>query len=272
MKKKTKIVKRKSKSFWSKNTKVFLIIGAVLVGILGIKLYLSPNSFSSNEPLATIPEITDTPEPTNYPSPLTDYGEVDEIIPISTMWDNGTEIYIDPKINITLQYPTAMVLEVLDTEKENMRLKKESPEVDFFYGITSAKFRTPYIKNYGKANFDYKSAGLNAARITLNVYENPKNLSVADYIRETYKDKSIDGRTPTYMAFEGKLTPTKVKDMDASLYEGMGGGENPKKIIFFPYKNKMYIFSLLGGNETGSGYSKDAEALLDKMLDSIELK
>lgn len=246
--------------------KIIFVIYVVVI-VLSVSAYFARESKTqasrSSTPEIVLKSITPTAMPVR-----------DGILPIASLWDNGTKEFSDPKLNITFSYPQDLVVEVIDTKKEDAAYVAKYPSDPYTLGLAYVTFQTRRVPSdvQSNSNFDYQFHDDNTARIIMNARDNSKGGSITDYLRREKSMSGIDGKTPVYVTLEQGITPVKVVGLDAYQYAGTGGGENFRKEYFIPYKNIMYEFSLLGGNNTGQGYSKDAEELLDMMVNSIKLK
>lgn len=222
---------------------------------------------------AQYPNPSPTPTPNRkfntYISPL--------VTPLSELWSKGIKTYSSPKIAISFEYPQLLQTQEKDTKKENELALKQSPD---YYKNKSLPYGSFYlsiitkevpIEERQKEGFNFNYYDDNTMEIVISAFENPNNLSVIDFESQRFKNYlGVDGKTP-YIDFLKGSSQTVAKPINGSLLStGSGGGETPSKDIYFPYKQKIYQFTLRGGNNTGQEYSKDAEKIFDQVISSIK--
>lgn len=204
------------------------------------------------------------------PSPRT----VDYPLILSLILQKGTTPYTNSNIDISFQYPTDFNKLEVDTQKENQTFRQQYPEMkNDVYGDFFVSFYAPHISEaaMNQPNFDYQTYSKNAMSISVQAYANPNNLKVQDYIKANFTSPGVDGKTPGSALILPALKKVSHPNNDSFVYEGLGGGEQPHKIIYFTYKGKFYSLSLQGGTDTGDNYSSDAEKIFDNLVESIKL-
>lgn len=105
-------------------------------------------------------------------------------------------------------------------------------------------------------------------RILITEYPNTESLSLYDFIAKQNKTYPGNGITDTFDTYKKSLKQTNVPKEGSYVFEG-NIGENPRKEVYFEHSGKVYLFGLGGGNNTGEGYSDDANKLFDNILKSI---
>lgn len=262
MKKEKRKTKKPGQSFLP-GSHSLLFAGILLLTIIGLAFYVNKQSslFSNKNLYPNSPSIT----PVNMISSPLQLGNV---------WDLGAEVYSNPKIDITFSYPKAFVKNEIDTVKENESWRQKYPEIkNDPYGDFFVSFYTPdvSIEARQKENFDHPSYSNNAMRIAVNGYKNSSDASLDEFLKQKYSTPGVDGKTTGYMAMQGNLEKSDIPLKGSYGYEGSAGGENPIKMVFFKYKNMIYVFTLIGGTGTGQMYSPEAEKIFDKIIKDIHL-
>jgi hypothetical protein len=242
--------------------------------LLALTIYFT--SFKPIQPKVADPLTYSTQSaiPSSTPSkPAPQRKTANEVLKLAEAWKLGVSTYQDNKINITFEYPTQFGVNKVDTEKENNEFRQSSNSKEDVYGDFFVSFYSPDVKIELKEapGFSWNYFADNSMSVAVDMYKNPNNLKVQEFIKERFTSVGVDGKTRSYEAIPPGLKKATKPTEDAFYYEGSGGGENPQKILYFSYKDMLYIFSLQGGIGTGDGYSKEAELIYGQMIASIKL-
>lgn len=199
------------------------------------------------------------------------------IIPLATAWSGKLNVYSAPTLGITFQYPAFFIAKVIDIAKEKTQgYYYASLNKDYEYRSFGVTFSVPQLTNAqiteaenADPNF-YSKYVNNIMYLSLSKYDNPRNLSLYDFLALEYKVYAGNGIEATFDTFKQSLKPSAVPFPGS--YEFVGNqGENPNRKVFFTNKGKIYEFSLTGGLGTGDGYSTDANNLLNNILQTVTI-
>lgn len=173
---------------------------------------------------------------------------------LSTAWQDGTTMYSNSNLGITFEYPKT--------------LEVQTPKID--NSLFSVRILTPDIpiEKRQSPEFDFNVYDENTMRILITEYPNTESLSLYDFIAKQNKTYPGNGITDTFDTYKKSLKQTNVPKEGSYVFEG-NIGENPRKEVYFEHSGKVYLFGLGGGNNTGEGYSDDANKLFDNILKSI---
>lgn len=177
------------------------------------------------------------------------------LVNLSTAWQDGTVKYANPNLGITFEYPKSLEI--------------QTPKID--NSLFSVRILTPDIpiEKRQSPEFDFNVYNENTMRILITEYTNNENLSLYDYIAKQNKTYPGNGITENFDTYKKFLKQTNVPKEGSYVFEG-NIGENPRKEVYFEHNGKVYVFGLGGGNNTGEGYSDDANKLFDNILKSIK--
>ncbi len=193
-----------------------------------------------------------------------------DFISLSNVWSLGTKTYSNPKIDILINYPSSFIINEVDTVKENNLFRQKYPEIETVsYGSFFVSFHTPEasVTARQKEDFDWVTYDHNTMMIGVDVYDNKNGVSLEDFLKDHYGPETAMG--PLYEILKPGLKPSNSPK--AGSYVHIGSlGENPQKHIFFSHKERFYIFTMSGGNDTGAEYSPEAEKIFDQMITSIQ--
>lgn len=199
-------------------------------------------------------------------------------INLSTAWDGPLKIYNDPKLNISFTYPNDFTERVFTTEQIKSQTSYYAPKIkDYEDPSYSVWISSPSLSDeeYQKAsekdsNF-YLTYSNNKMAIGIEQYENPKKLSLYDFIARQYSFYGGNGREMTFNDFKENLKPISLPFPGS--YENLNSvSESPNRIVFFEAKGKIYQFWLVGGDGTGQGYSDAANDIFNNVLKTVETK
>lgn len=228
-----------------------ILIVLLIIGVLGV-YYLKNNKTTSSINLDTENAASSSSQMYGLPN----YAPFN----LSETWEGGLNTYTNPKMNISLKYPKSFS----KTEEEEMPTYEGS-------AIFAVRLLTPQAPKWelGKEDFDWTSYDKNQMSVYIEVFNNSNNLSIEDFIKNKFNDIGIDGKTSTYVTLKKGLKETSSPKENSYVYEGILG-ENPIKKVMFAQKDKVYNLTLVGGTDTGAGYSDDAEQVFDRIISSIE--
>lgn len=106
--------------------------------------------------------------------------------------------------------------------------------------------------------------------IFFEVYDNPTRLPLKQALKQIYSQPSIAFPKTVFELMELGFQPYKGHLYEALIYTG-SPKETPLKRVFFSYNARVYVVTLLGGPNTGSGYSATAEKIFDGMISNLEV-
>lgn len=239
------------------NSKGFIPILIAILIAAAVGGYLVFTNYSNNRTRSQVQNpvvISQTPQPT-----------VKEVRPddfnLATAWQMGLSTYSNPQLGLSFQYPTSFTVIINDTSSYPSKFKHPS---------LSLKINTldvPLEKRQ-KPGFDFNAYDANTMTVHVVQYDNSSNQTLDNFLSALYSGPGIDGKTPVIVTLRKNLVSSNTPKAGSYLYVGVSA-ENPTKIYFFTNKDKVYNFSLSGGNNTGQGYSKDAENIFDQIVKSI---
>lgn len=252
-------------------TPILLLVGFLLIVAVAGGAYYFGKSQSVR------PEAVSTPNPTItsqvIPSPST---AITSATSLATAWSGRLNLYSDSTLGISFQYPAFFIVNVIDTAKEKTEgYYYASLNKDYEYRTYGITFSVPQLTDAqitDAANSDpnfYSKYVDNIMYLTLSKYDNPRNLSLYDFLAIEYKVYAGNGIQATFDSFKQNLKSSAIPFPGS--YEFVGNqGENPNRKVFFANKGKIYEFSLTGGLGTGQGYSADANNLLNNILQTVK--
>jgi len=235
---------------------VFGIIGYYLGLSHQVNPYLQQTKYTQAKPSIII-------SPPNSPTPMSSQ-RPDNFL-LATIWQQGTSQYSNTLINITFQYPKSFTSQVVDTSnyvgssipRPLLSLQLDTPDVP------------QSIKN--KPGFDWNTYDDNSMHVYIDVYNNTNNQTLDTFLNTLYAGPGIDGKTPMITTLRNNLVSSDVPKSGSFVYVGTLG-ENPMKAYYFTNGDKIYVFRLVGGNDTGASYTKDAENVFMNIINSIVFK
>ncbi|MDO8618624.1 MAG: hypothetical protein Q7R49_01620 [Candidatus Daviesbacteria bacterium] len=248
--------------------KGFVLI-LMLAGILVI-VVVAGGAYYFGKSQSAKPDVTSTPNPaiTSQATPST--------TSLSTAWSGQLNVYNEPTLGITFQYPAFFIVNVIDTAKEKAQgYYYASLNKDYEYRTYGVTFSVPQLTDTqitdaenSDPNFYSKYAD-NIMYLSLSKYDNPRSLSLYDFLAIEYKVYAGGGIQATFDTFKKDLKPSDSPFTGSYEFVGIQG-ESPNRKVFFVNKGKIYEFSLTGGLGTGQGYSADANNLLNNILQTIK--
>lgn len=249
--------------------KMVIIIVAIIIILLVIATggyYLVTRQQANNKnqltQLNTTPTVTIVSSVTATPTQAITNIRPDDFS-LATVWQLGVYEYSNPAINITFQYPKSFSAIVNDTSNYN--------NSNMLKPVLSLNFNTPDvpIEKRQKTGFDFSSYDANTMQVNVDVYDNINNQSLDAFLATLYSGAGIDGKTTVITTLKQGLTSSTMPKQGSYIYFGTLG-ENPMKAYYFTNGDKIYVFRLYGGNNTGEGYTKDAEAVFTNLIKSIK--
>lgn len=110
----------------------------------------------------------------------------------------------------------------------------------------------------------------NVIRVSLDIYDNPHNIPLEEFLRSTHSSNGPDGKTQIYeqMKQQGFLS-TDIPIDKSILFEGKMS-ENYVKTYFFSEDSRVYEMQVRGGWGTGEKYSETAENEFDQILSTFK--
>lgn len=122
-----------------------------------------------------------------------------------------------------------------------------------------------------KKGFDFINYENNTVNIQIDVYKNPDNLPIEEFMDKKYAGHGMTP-TPIIQTLKQNLKNSDIPKTGALVYEGSGGGETPRKTYYFINQNNFYQVSMFGGEGAGFQYSRDAEDFFDKLVATVTFK
>lgn len=207
-----------------------------------------------------------------YPHPTTRQSDFDKIIDslkfyqptasfqsapvlLKNAWDKGSSKFSDTGLSITFDYPKDFESKTFKTDEGKFSAAIATPDVP--------------IEKRGVTEFDFKEFGDNTMRISINEYSNDKKLPLFDFIANQNKSYPGGGVIEAFETYKKYLKPTTIPKEGSFVFEG-NISENPRKEVYFEHNGKVYLFGLGGGNDTGAGYTEDADKVFNAVLKSIK--
>ncbi len=191
---------------------------------------------------------------TNYLSTITNYNSNTAAVkPIAK------KIYSDNDIGFSVEYPTSGYTFIKDSEAS-------------YFKRNGSDFRTNFINTWGYNPPDLKlgivlkannSEDLNNSSFTLWVFDNPKNLSVREWYKNYWYYPFVWGEYEPTKSQEGPDQESSVSGQIAN-YKLIGFQPGTPKLIYLPYKGKIFLFRIVKSNGTEAN-------LGDKILASFKL-
>lgn len=225
--------------FSKKSQSLLLIIGVILIFLLassiGLYFFQQQNS-KKNKRINTQIPITSQPTTIRVTSN-----------PLEHVWENGTQVYSNPKLGFTFEYPNDFLIGNTEGRQENL--------VAFFSNPPPPE----------------SSDFTNVMSMGVYKYPNPKNLTIMEFLESIYTGTvgGGQGKTPMISYVKDNLSKSQYPILGTLIFTGSDGGHYVKR-VFFIYKDAIYEFSLSGGEGAGSIYSPDAEKVFDKSIKSIK--
>jgi hypothetical protein len=263
------LIQPNKEKFPKKNIILGLLITIVIV-IGSITYHLQFNTKHSNKNIDLATDLPAVKQDSNTPTPQkSSYKPID----LNSTWQAGTHEYKSDDLEILFSYPKSFQVSNIDAEKENKEFKENYPDIDFTpYGDYFLSFYTPpaHEDDRQKTEFDWQTYDSNSMRINLDIYNNTSDQTLDSFLKAHYARVGNDGKTSLYEVLSRNLTAYSYPKNGSYVYEG-SLTEHPIKKVFFSHKNKIYVFSMTGGNNTGYQYSQASEKVFDQVIKSIEL-
>lgn len=255
---------------------LFIILGIILIiGIAGGAYYFGT---TKNKSQSQVQVVTQSPTPPvlAIPSPTPS----DNAVKLSDAWNLGTKTYSNPKIDITFDYPSYFELQETDTQTENAKWAaqyKNDPNVrqplyksSFFVTLSTPEIQ-PKTSSSDETKYEQEISDIcnNKMRVSVQMYNNPQNLALYNFIADLEKSYPGNGVTETFDTYKKDLKATTLPKTDSYVFEGIVG-ENPVKTVYFTNKGKVYTFGLIGNCDTGGQYTPNADKVFENILKSIK--
>lgn len=240
-----------------------IILVIVLVGSFALFIYTQKLKHKEIREKVAVTASIPSAKPYAKPSPRA----TTKFVKLSAAWNQGTKTFTSPKINISFEYPSYFLIDEVDIEKElkewaetyknNPNIKQPSYTSSF-----AAEFHTNYAGDPGETC-------PNTMTVYVTQIDNPKNLTLYDFIADMNKTYAGGGVTETFETYKKGLSESNVPKATSYVWVG-DSAETPAKEVYFEHNGKIFLFILRGYCDTGGEYSKDAENVLTKMLKSIK--
>lgn len=246
---------------------ILIALGVLIIAVIaGGAYYLGT---TKNKSQSQVQVFTQSPTPSIQATPTPTSSN--NLVQLSYAWNLGTKTYTNPKVGITFDYPSYFDVKEIDIQKENADWAakyKNSPEVR--QPLYTSTFYTTFntTPNDPSAPVNREICD-NKMSVSVQKFDNPKNLSLYDFIADSHKTYPGDGITETFETYKKDLKPTTLPKEGSYVFEGIIG-ENPVKTVYFINKGVVYTFGLIGNCDTGGQYTPDANKVFENILKSIK--
>ena len=184
-------------------TPILIILGVILViGIVAGAYYFGTNN--KTQPQTQVVTQTPSIQATSSPIPPS------SVIKLSDAWNLGLKTYSSPKIDITFDYPSYFDVKEIDIQKENADWAakyKDNPDVrqPLYTSNFYATFNTTPNDPSAPVNREIWD---NKMTVSVQKFDNSKNLSLYDYIADSHQTYPGDGITETFETYKKDLKLT----------------------------------------------------------------
>ncbi|MCR4324654.1 MAG: hypothetical protein NUV69_03120 [Candidatus Curtissbacteria bacterium] len=137
----------------------------------------------------------------------------------------------------------------------------------------------PDLKVISPTNFSEKSnivsfnnpsdETVNSKNILINVYPNPQNIPLEEFLETVFTQTGVDGKTPVISILKANLKQTQSPLPRSLVFVGTLG-ETPSKHVFSSQKGNVYEFILSSGIGSEIEYSAESEKIFDQMLSTFK--
>lgn len=247
---------------------IFLLVGILVLTLAGGAFYLGRQTTSKP---STNSVVSSQISPSNPSSTI--YSQVtpapaSTVVKLANAWNLGTKTYSNPKVDITFQYPSYFIVKEVDIEKGNADwLTRYENDPNVKQPLYSSTFYATFDTHKPE---DPVSQEICDNKMTMSVqkYDNTKDLSLYNFIADIKKSYLGDGITETFDTYKKVLKSTNQPKEGSYVFEGIVG-EKPTRTVYFLNKGKVYTFGLTGNCYSDGQYSPDANTVFEKMLKSI---
>lgn len=236
---------------------ILILVGILIIlAVAGGAYYLGRQT----TPKSSSASVVNSQPSSENPSPT--------VVKLSDAWNLGTKTYANPKIDITFQYPKYFIVTEVDIDRKNADFLikyKDDPNVK--QPLYSSTFSAVFDTHKPRDPVSQEICD-NKMTVSIQKYDNTKELPLYDFISDINKSYPGDGMTETFDTYKKSLKSTNLPKEDSYVFKGIIG-ENPVKTVYFVNKGKVYTFNLFGNCDTGGQYTPDADAVFENMLKSI---
>lgn len=247
-------------------TPILIVLGMILVVGIAAGAYYFGTAKNRSQP--QVQKTAQSPTPTIQTTPVPT--QSNNVVRLSDAWVLGTKTFANPKIDITFDYPSYFNVKGIDIVKENADWQaqyKNNPQVR--QPLYTSTFYTTFSTPGEPSDPVNREICDNKMSVSVQKYDNPKNLSLYDFIADSHKTYPGDGITETFETYKKDLKAATLPKESSYEFEGIVG-ENPVKTAYFTNGVKVYTFGLIGNCDTGGQYTPDADKVFQNMLMSVK--